>query len=40
VEQALQGTACSSILSCVLGFETVLEEGIVDVTELTYLRLK
>jgi len=34
VEEALQGTACSLILSCVLEFRTVLEEGSTAVTEL------
>jgi len=34
VEEALQGTACSLILSCVLEIKTVLEEGSTAVTEL------
>jgi hypothetical protein len=36
VEKALHGTACISILSCTLDFETVLEEGSIGVTELKY----
>jgi hypothetical protein len=34
VEEALQGTACSLILSCGLEIRTVLEEGSTEVTEL------
>jgi len=34
VEEALQGTACSLILSCVLELRIVLEEGSTAVTEL------
>jgi hypothetical protein len=34
VEEALHGTACISILLCVLGFKTVLEEGSIAVAEL------
>ena len=34
VEEALQGTACSLILSCVLEIKTVLAEGSTAVTEL------
>jgi len=36
VEEALQGTACSLILSCVLEIKTVLAEGTTAVTELTH----
>ena len=36
VEEALQGTACSLILSCVLEIKTVLEEGSTAVTELNH----
>jgi hypothetical protein len=36
MEEALNGTACSLILSCVLGFKTVLEEGSIAVTEINY----
>jgi hypothetical protein len=34
VEKALNGSACISILSCALDFETVLEGGSIGVTEL------
>jgi len=36
VEEALQGTACSLILSCVLEIKTVLAEGSPVFTELNY----
>ena len=36
VEEALHGTACISILSCALEFETVSEGGTIGVTELKY----
>jgi len=36
VKEALQGTACSLILSCVLEIKTVLKEGSIVVTELKY----
>ena len=36
MEEALQGTACSLILSCVLEIKTVLQEGITGFPELKY----
>jgi len=36
MEEALQGTACSLVLSCVLEIKTVLEEESTAVTELNY----
>jgi len=36
VEEALQGTACSLILSCVLEIKTVLKEESIVFTELKY----
>jgi hypothetical protein len=34
MEDAFHATACSSVLSSVLGFKTVLEEGRIAVTDL------
>jgi hypothetical protein len=36
IEAALYGNICSLMLSCVLGFKSVLEEGRIGVTELKY----
>jgi hypothetical protein len=36
VEEGMQGTACSLILSYFLGSKPVLEEGTIGVTELKY----
>jgi len=36
VEDTMQGTACTLILSCIFSFKTVLEERSIGFTELNY----